>query len=160
MKPLVIAISAILFATSAVADVSELSQSELRAAVAADRAIPTRSLVAGVESFTGGQVVDIRAFLEDQQTLIYRILYRGPNGEVEMLLVDGGTGRQVASASDVGQAIAAYVGANPGNGNAFGRDNNRGNGLGNGRNNGNNGRNDNRGGSSGGGSSNGGGRDR
>lgn len=151
MKPLVIAISAILFATSAVADVSELSQSELRAAVAADLAIPTRSLVAGVESFTGGQVVDIRAFLEDQQTLIFRILYRGPNGEVEMLLVDGGTGRQVASASDVGQAIAAYVGANPGKRNAFGR-----NGLGNGRNNGNNGRNDNRGGNSGGGGKSGG----
>lgn len=159
MKPLVLAISAMLFAAPAVADVAELSQSELRAAVAADRAIATRSLVAGVESFTGGQVVDIRAFLEDQETLIYRILYRGPNGEVEMLLVDGGTGRQVASASDVGQAIAAYVGANPGNGNgnAFGHGNNRGNGLGNGRNNGNNGRNDNRGG---GGSSNGGGRDR
>ena len=159
MKPLVIAISAILLATSASADVTELSQSDLRAAIAADRAIPTRSLVSGVENFTGGEVLDIRAFIEGQETFIYRILYRGPDGDVQMLLVDGGTGRQVASASSVGQSIAAFVGANPGNGqgngNAFGRAN-RGNGLGNGRNNGNNGGNNNRGGGGG----NGNGRDR
>ena len=141
MKPLYIAIAGAFCSTFAFADVAELSQAQLRAAIAEDRAIPTRSLVSGVENFTGGEVVDIRAFIEGTD-LIYRILYRGEDGAVEMILVDGQTGRAVGSASEAGQAIAEYVSANPGQGNAFGRS-----GLGNGQNNGNNGRgNNNRGG--------------
>ena len=156
MKSLIIAIVGILLASSAAADVSELSQAELRSAVAENRAIPSRSLVAGVENYTGGEVVDIRAFIEGTE-LIYRILYRGGDGAVGMLLIDGGTGRAVGSASEVGQAIAAYVGANPGRGNAFGRNNNNGNrnGIGNGRNNSNNGSSNSNRGGGGGGSSNG-----
>ena len=158
MKPLIITIFGAFLATSAYADVQELSRSELRAAIAEERAIPTRSLVAGVENYTGGEVIDVRAFI-DGTDLIYRILYRGDDDVVGTLLVDGKTGRAVGSASDVGQAIAEYVGANPGQGNAFGLANGP-NGVGNGRNNGNNGRGNNNSGGNGNGNGNGGGRDR
>lgn len=163
MKPFKLSIIGLLFATSVSADVNELSQAELRDAIADNRAIPTRSLVAGVERFTGGEVLDIRAFLDGAE-VVYRILYRGEDGAVDTILVNGGNGRAVSADSDVALAIAGYVGANPGNGNgnAFGLSNQ--NGVGNGRNNGNNGRgNDNRGGNgngNGGGNGNGNGNGR
>jgi hypothetical protein len=117
--------------SAAFAEVTELSQAELRAAVAEDRGLSTRALVRGVENFTGGEVVDIRAFM-DGSNLVYRILYVGTGGEIETILVDGASGRVVTASSEVAQSIAAYVRVNPGvgKGNAFGLSN-QGNGVGN-----------------------------
>jgi hypothetical protein len=122
MKLLSTTLLGLLVATSVFAQVSELSQAELRAAVAEERGIATRTLVRGVEHFTGGEVVDIRAF-RDGSMLVYRILYVGTGGEIETILVDGATGRAVPETSAVGRTITQYVSANPGvgNGNAFGQ---------------------------------------
>lgn len=122
MKFLSICVFGLIVSTSAFAEVSELSQAELRAAVAQERGISTRALVRGVENYTGGEVVDMRAFM-DGTTLVYRILYVGTGGGIETILVDGATGREVTASSAVGQSIAQFISANPGggNGNAFGR---------------------------------------
>ena len=163
MKRYAFALMVALTTTSAQAEVRELSQAELRAAVAEERAIPTRNLVRGVEQFTGGDVLDIRAFLTDEN-VTYRILYRAESGAIDTIMVNGATGRQVNPNSIVGQTVLAVAGSNPGNGNgnAFGVGNSNGdNGVGNNNGSGNN-RNGNRNGrgNGSGGNGNGNGRDR
>lgn len=90
----------------ALAEIAELSQAELRRAVADSGAISTRRLIAGVEDYTGGTVVDIRAFDVDG-VVIYRIIVRLDDGQVSALMVDGTTGRAVSADSDSGKQITA-----------------------------------------------------
>lgn len=140
------------------AEVSEMSQAELRSAISESRAIPTRSLIGGVENYTGGEVVDIRAFVSDGAVL-YRILYRDTDSQIRSLLVDGASGRAVNPASGVGQEVVSYVNTNPGNGLALGRQGGN-NGQANSRGRDNNNGRGNSGGSNRGGNGNGNGRDK
>lgn len=94
------------------ADVRELSQAELRNAVSRDQTIATRHLISGVESFTGGDVVEIRAFVADNK-VTYRIMVRQPRGQLGLLMVDGATGLQVFDSSALGQEIEAYASRTP-----------------------------------------------
>ena len=100
MKKFALFFVALLWANSAVADVSELSQADLRAAVAEDRAIQSRTLISSVERFTGGEVIDIRAFVLEG-VVTYRILFRNAAGEIGTLMVDGSTGRAVNPNSEL-----------------------------------------------------------
>ncbi|WP_439153821.1 PepSY domain-containing protein [Yoonia sp.] len=90
----------------AVAEIAEMSQAELRRAVAESGAISTRRLIAGVEDYTGGVVVDIRAFNVDG-VVVYRIVVRQDDGQISTLMVDGNTGRAVSANSDSGKQITA-----------------------------------------------------
>jgi hypothetical protein len=103
---------ALLVAGQAMADLQELSQTELRNAVGESRAIRTHVLITGVERFTGGSVVDIRAF-ENNGAIIYRVLYRGDDKSIHTLMVDGETGRSVSPESDEGSAVLRFATANP-----------------------------------------------
>ncbi len=103
---------ALLWTSPAAAEVRELSQADLRLAVAEDRAIRTRTLIAGVEKFTGGDVLDIRAFARDA-AVTYRILYRDKVGEIATLMVDGATGRAINPSSDEGQSVLNYTSTTP-----------------------------------------------
>lgn len=96
------------------ADAVELNQSELRAAVADRGAISTRRLIAGVEDFTSGDVVDIRAF-EVDGVVTYRIVVQLDNGQVSILMVDATTGRAVSVESDVGRQVASVAAESNGN---------------------------------------------
>lgn len=116
------------------AEIKEMSQAELRAAVADNEAIPTRRLISGVENFVGGNVVEIRAFEVDGQ-VTYRIIIRHDNGQVGRIIVDAGSGREMRAESEVGRQIASLATASSGRSEISGDD--RGNDRGNdGRNNG------------------------
>lgn len=136
----------------AMADIKELSQAELRAAVAERGAISTRSLISGVEDFTGGSVLDIRAFDVDG-VVTYRIVVSQDDGQVSTLMVDGATGRAVSATSAVGKQVVLLSAATEGTPQLSNNGNGRGNanGRGNGRGNGNSGGNGNGGGNGGGG---------
>jgi len=85
---------ALLPASASLADARELSQSELRAVVSVRDAIPTRRLISGVEDHTGGEVVEVRAFMFEEM-LTYRVLFRMEDGHLGAILVDGETGHAV-----------------------------------------------------------------
>lgn len=101
------------------AEVVEMTQAELRHAVEQDRAIPTRALIGRIEDFTGGQVVDIRAFLDGSE-VVYRILYLDDGGALGTVLMDGSTGLPVAPDTRIGEAIGRFVETRPAQGNAGG----------------------------------------
>ncbi|WP_131802269.1 hypothetical protein [Yoonia tamlensis] len=134
------------------AQIVELSQSDLRAAIANDSVIPTRQMIAGVENFTGGDVMDVRVFLVDG-TITYRILVSYGDGQLGSILVDGVRGTQIAQSSNIGSQVmaAAASGRNPNSVNANnGNNGNNGNGNnGNGNGNSGNGNNGNGNGNSG-----------
>ena len=90
---------ALLPAFASLADARELSQSELRAVVSARDAIPTRRLISGVEDHTGGDVVEVRAFMFEE-TLTYRVMFRMGDGHLAAILVDGETGHAIEDESD------------------------------------------------------------
>lgn len=90
---------ALLPASASLADARELSQSELRAVVSVRDAIPTRRLISGVEDDTGGEVVEMRAFMFEEN-LTYRVLFRMEDGHLGAILVDGETGHAVDDESD------------------------------------------------------------
>lgn len=96
------------------AEIEELSQAELRSAVAGGGMISTRQLIAGVENFTGGNVVDIRAFGADS-SVIYRVIVHNDDGQVSTLIVNGVTGHAISEASQLGRQIAQAAAANRGN---------------------------------------------
>lgn len=116
-----------------------MSQAELRAAVAANGAIPTRRLISGVEDFTGGSVVEIRAF-EVDGLVTYRIIVRHDNGQVGTIMVDASSGRQVSADSETGRQIALLATASSGtpqiSNSGRGNNNNNGRGSSDGRGNG------------------------
>lgn len=90
-----------------------MSQAELRRAVADQGAISTIRLISGVEDFTGGRVVDIRAFDVDA-VVIYRIVVRHGDGKVSALMVDGFTGRAIDAQSAAGKQVGAISAASSG----------------------------------------------
>ena len=90
------------------AQVSELSQAALRSAVANDSVIGTRALILGVEKYTGGDVVDVRAFNVDGK-ITYRVLITYEDGRLGSLLVDAMRGTEVASTSSVGRQVLAVA---------------------------------------------------
>ncbi|MGJ8622852.1 MAG: PepSY domain-containing protein [Yoonia sp.] len=112
MRFLVVLVSAVTFAAQAHADARELSQHELRAAVSEGRAVRTQALITGVERYTGGEALEVRAFLEDQG-VIYRVLYRTESGSVATLMVDASTGRSVSPSSTRGQSVESYAASHP-----------------------------------------------
>jgi len=119
MKTGTLLLLTLLWANTATAEVRELSQADLRLAVAENRAIRTRSLIAGVERFTGGDILDIRAFA-DGDSVTYRVLYRDGNGAIATLMVDGDTGRAVNPNSEEGQSVLNFASANPPSNTGFG----------------------------------------
>lgn len=107
-----------MWAMPAAAELRELSQSDLRNAVANRQALPSRSVMSGVENYTGGTVLEIRAF-EDSGVVTYRVLFRDTAGAVGAIMIDGASGRAVQPSSSTGQSISGYVSqhaASPGNG--------------------------------------------
>ncbi len=78
------------------AQVRELSQAELRSAVAERTAFATRSVIKGVENFTGGSAIEVRAFNVDG-TVIYRVLVRHEDGRLASIMVDGATGYEATA---------------------------------------------------------------
>lgn len=110
MKIFAIFALSICAASAAMADMREMSQAELRGEVAANRAISTRNLIVGVENFTGGEVVEIRAFANDG-IVIYRILFQKDDGSVDSVIVDGVSGTSVSPNSTVGQQVSSLASA-------------------------------------------------
>ncbi|PUB17295.1 hypothetical protein [Yoonia sediminilitoris] len=94
------------------ADDRELSQRELRTAVASNSAIETRRLISGVEDYTGGDVVEIRAFLIDS-VVTYSVLVRHKDGHIGSVMIDGQTGRAVTPDSQAGQQVRSLVASAP-----------------------------------------------
>lgn len=141
MYPSVLALAFLVLPGVAAAEIKELSQADLRKAVSERGTISTRRLIAGVEDYSGGRVVDIRAF-DVEGTVTYRILIRQDTGQIGTLMVDGQTGRAVQADSDIGRQIAAVSAASEGtpqlsnNGNASDNANGRSNANGRGNSNG------------------------
>ncbi|MFG5384771.1 hypothetical protein [Yoonia sp. R2-816] len=143
------------------ADIQELSQTELRSVVASSDVIATSRLINGVERYTGGQVVEVRAFLVDG-ILAYRALVRQPDGQLGTIMVDGSTGHAITPTSRAGRQVtelsrtpSAVTTAKESNGNGRNTSSgllNRGNSNGGGNGNGNNGNGNGNGGGSGSGS--------
>ncbi len=146
------------------ADIQELSQTELRSVVASSDVIATSRLINGVERYTGGQVVEVRAFLVDG-ILAYRALVRQPDGQLGTIMVDGSTGHAITPTSRAGRQVtelsrtpSAVTTAKESNGNGRNTSSgllnrgNSGNSNGGGNGNGNNGNGNGNGGGSGSGS--------
>jgi uncharacterized membrane protein YgcG len=112
MKAGTLLLLTLLWANTVTAEVRELSQADLRLAVAENRAIRSIALIAGVERFTGGDILDIPAFAQCN-AVTYRILYRDDAGAIATLMVDGDTGRAVNLSSDKGQSVLSFASANP-----------------------------------------------
>jgi hypothetical protein len=112
MKAGTLLLLTLLWANTVTAEVRELSQADLRLAVAENRAIRSIALIAGVERFTGGDILDIRAFAQGN-AVTYRILYRDEAGAIATLMVDGETGRAANPGSDEGRSVLSFANANP-----------------------------------------------
>ena len=109
MRSILFYIAAALSGVSAShADVRELSQSELRAAIASDRAIASYRLINGVEDYTGGSVMDMRAFDVDG-IVTYRILIREVDGGLGAIMIDANSGRVVMPSTQVGRTVSDYA---------------------------------------------------
>ena len=100
----VLAVLLCLAPTVSSAQVRELSQAELRRAVAERVAYETQSLIRGVERFTGGIVIEVRAFGVDG-SVIYRVLVRHDNGRLVPIMVNGATGYEVSSSTPAGREV-------------------------------------------------------
>jgi uncharacterized membrane protein YkoI len=138
-------------ASQTAADVRELSQSDLRQAVAERTAIGSLVLISNVEDVAGGEVVNIRAF-EIDEAIVYRVLVRLDDGQLGAVTLDGASGQPLLPTSDLGTQIATFARAtsqsavalsgdvsqgNSGNGNAGGNGNGNAGGNGNGNSGGN-----------------------
>ena len=147
-----------LAASASDATVREISGSELRKIVNAGEAVSLKRAIEAVESSLGGVPIEVRAF--DAQGVFYRIVMKRPNGTLFSIIIDAGTGREVAKDSSVGKEINAAASAKAsqgksqsarsngkgnagGNWNAGGNGNGGGNGKGNGGGSGNGGGNGN-----------------
>jgi len=109
-----IAFFSVFFATQSAAEIHEMSSAELRLAVLDDRAIGTRRLIAGIENFTQGDVMEVRAFLVDN-VVMYRAMYRGSDGTVRSLIVDATNGHAVSENSSHGAQVASLARQNSSN---------------------------------------------
>ena len=80
-------------------DTSELTQSEMRAAMRAGELMDSRALIAGVEGATGGSVIELRAFMSEADGFLFRVVVQMSSGKVSLLLVDGSSGEPIAADS-------------------------------------------------------------
>ena len=126
------------------AETRELTQSELRSAVASGKMISFKGVIKGVAKMTGGQPVDARAF--ESGGVYYRVLVKKDTGRIVGIIVDAESGAVVSNKSEVGIQISAIatsvsasitnmgkgVGLGKGSGNGNSGGNSGGNGGGNG----------------------------
>lgn len=103
-----IAASSLFFGTQTAAEIHELSRAELRSAVQSDRAIGTRRMIAGIEDFTQGDVMEVRAYLVDN-IVMYRAMYRDADGTMRSLIVDATNGHAVSENSVHGSQVATLA---------------------------------------------------
>lgn len=92
----------------ALADVRELTRADLRQAIADDQAIASHRLIKGVEDYTGGSVVNVRAF-ELDGAVTYRILVKQDDGALGAIMLEGDSGRVVMPSTEVGISVSAYA---------------------------------------------------
>lgn len=105
LSVLFLAVFVALTASGCGAAVREISGSELRKIVKAGEAVSLKRAIEAVEASLGGVPIEARAF--DAEGVFYRIVMKRPNGTLFSIIIDAGTGREVAKDSPVGKEISA-----------------------------------------------------
>ena len=103
VRSMILVFSATFVAWPAFADVKEVSQSDLRDAVATSRALPFASLLDDVTDRMGGKLIEVRAF-EDER-IYYRVLVIDRNGRVFSAVLDATNGNFISINSQQAQAV-------------------------------------------------------
>lgn len=92
--------------------VRELGTAELRQIVRSGGIMSLKSAVAAVAASTAAEPIEARAFLADG--VIYRMVFKRPDGTLFSVILDARTGRSVPAGSSVGKQVAQAAEARAG----------------------------------------------
>lgn len=92
--------------------VRELGTAELRQIVRSGGIMSLKSAVAAVAASTAAEPIEARAFLADG--VIYRMVFKRPDGTLFSVILDARTGRSVPAGSSVGKQVAQAAEARSG----------------------------------------------
>ena len=113
------------FGHPAVAELRELSQSELRRSVQNGQSVSLSRIMSRVSSAIDGEIVDVRAFQDGQ--IYYRVLIKQPNGRLGSVILEARSGQFMRANSSIAREIVDAVRSSGSSNRGVGPSGNRGN---------------------------------